>query len=248
MHKPFFRIDYDKTKYKYRDLFLDKKVCKINKKRAGIRNRLWAYTCHTSLPSILLAKVHCLENKLASLVVRVKLKRDIGNCNLLWFTSTWLNPVIQDQSIDKTELGKSRGGKVCLKVNSSWCDSASIVTFHMLLHTQSGTPDRQMSPFYLPWKFTLIMVNTVHIPLPADMDTALWECYEAFIQNQTHYQNAALIIWSTLTTSNTQHQTSTNASPAHQEVKDLELLLYFVQDGYKIQVVAYKWLQVSYPV
>ncbi|KAI5093844.1 epidermal growth factor receptor kinase substrate 8-like protein 3 [Silurus meridionalis] len=63
-------------------------------KRAGVRNRLRARTHRAPLPSILLASVQSLENKLDNLRARVKFQRDIRDCNLLCFTETWLNPAL----------------------------------------------------------------------------------------------------------------------------------------------------------
>ncbi|KAI5616883.1 gastrula zinc finger protein XlCGF28.1-like [Silurus asotus] len=101
-------------------------------KRAGVRNRLRARAHRAPLPSILLANVQSLENKLDDLRARVKFQRDIWDCNLLCFTETWLNPAVPDHAIqpaeffsvyrmDRTlESGKSRGGGVCLM--KPWVD------------------------------------------------------------------------------------------------------------------------------
>ncbi|XP_071243339.1 LON peptidase N-terminal domain and RING finger protein 2-like isoform X3 [Salvelinus alpinus] len=43
------------------------------------------------LPSVLLANVQSLENKLDDLRLRLSYQRDIKNCNILRFTETWLN-------------------------------------------------------------------------------------------------------------------------------------------------------------
>ncbi|RXN39336.1 leucine-rich repeat-containing 24-like protein [Labeo rohita] len=79
----------------------------------------------TPLPSILLANVQSLENKLDDLRARAKFQRDIRDCNLLCFTETWLNPAVPDHAIQPAEFfsvhrmdrtrdsGKSRGGGVC---------------------------------------------------------------------------------------------------------------------------------------
>ncbi|KAK3569825.1 hypothetical protein QTP86_005842 [Hemibagrus guttatus] len=102
--------------------------------RASIRNRLRARAHRTPLPSILLANVQSLENK-----ARVKFQRDIQDCNLLCFTKKWLNPAVPNNAIQLDEFflvhrmdralesGKSRGGGIYLMVNSSWCNSASVV-------------------------------------------------------------------------------------------------------------------------
>lgn len=79
-------------------------------------------------------------------------------------------------------------------VNSSWCDSASIVPL-----TLSCTPNLELltiscRPFYLPREFTSVIVNAVYIPPQADTDTALCELHEALIQHQTQNRNAVLIV------------------------------------------------------
>ena len=43
------------------------------------------------LPSILLANVQSLDNKLAEVRSRTSYQRDIKNCNILCFTESWLN-------------------------------------------------------------------------------------------------------------------------------------------------------------
>lgn len=175
-------------------------------KRAGVRNRLRARAHRTPLPSILLANVQSLENKLDDLRARIKFQRDIRDCNLLCFTETWLNPAVPDHAIQPAEFfsvhrmdrtrdsGKSRGGGVCLMVNSSWCNSASVVPL-----TRSCTPNLELlsimcRPFYLPREFTSVIISAVYIPPQADTDTALCELHEALTQHQTQHRDAALIV------------------------------------------------------
>ncbi|KAK1790079.1 hypothetical protein P4O66_002384 [Electrophorus voltai] len=55
-------------------------------KRAGVRNRLRARAHRAPLPSILLANVQSLDNKLDNLRARMKFQRDILDCNLLCFS------------------------------------------------------------------------------------------------------------------------------------------------------------------
>ncbi|KAK1804669.1 hypothetical protein P4O66_020058 [Electrophorus voltai] len=174
-------------------------------KRAGIRNRLRAWAHQAPLPSILLANVQSLDNKLDDLRARIKFQRDIRDCNLLCSTESWLNPVVPNHAIQPAEFfsvhrmdrtaysGKSRGGGVCVMVNNSWCNNANVVTL-----VRSCSPNLELlalkfHPFYLPWEFTLVIINTVYIPPQANMDTALWELHEALTQFQAQHQDAALI-------------------------------------------------------
>ena len=49
--------------------------------------------------SILLVNVQALDNKLDNLHASISFQQDIRNCNVLWFTETWLNPGIPDSAI-----------------------------------------------------------------------------------------------------------------------------------------------------
>ncbi len=65
-------------------------------RRAGIRNRLRKRAHSPPLPSILLANVQSLENKMDDLRARISLQRDIRDCNILCLTETWLTPTVPD--------------------------------------------------------------------------------------------------------------------------------------------------------
>ncbi len=57
-------------------------------RRAGIRNRLRKRAHSPPLPSILLANVQSLENKMDDLRARISFQRDIRDCNILCLTET----------------------------------------------------------------------------------------------------------------------------------------------------------------
>ncbi|KAM9503804.1 uncharacterized protein ACWYII_000907 isoform 1-T7 [Salvelinus alpinus] len=71
-------------------------IC-VNKRqrKRGRRAGCLLRTCRRSnkppLPSILLANVQSLENKITELRGRLNYQRDIKNCNILCFTESWLN-------------------------------------------------------------------------------------------------------------------------------------------------------------
>ncbi|KAI3376990.1 hypothetical protein L3Q82_000040 [Scortum barcoo] len=67
--------------------------------RAGVLVRLRKRENRPPLPSILLANVQSLDNKLDELRSRMAFQRDIKNCNVLVFTETWLDPSIPDSAI-----------------------------------------------------------------------------------------------------------------------------------------------------
>lgn len=97
--------------------------------RAGVQNRLRQQAHRAPLPSILLANVQSLENKLDDLRARVTFQRDVRDCNILCFTETWLTPTVPDRvvtpldsflvfCIDRmAESNKTKGGGVCFMVN-----------------------------------------------------------------------------------------------------------------------------------
>ncbi|KAK1788618.1 hypothetical protein P4O66_002690 [Electrophorus voltai] len=137
------------------------------------------------LPSILLANVQSLDNKLNDLRTRMKFRRYIRDCNLRSFTESWLNPAVPSHAIQPAEFfsihrmdrmadsGKTRGSGVCVMVKNSWCNDANVVTV-----ARSCTPNLELlalkfHPFYLSWELTSVIVNTVYIPPQANMDTAL---------------------------------------------------------------------------
>lgn len=131
-------------------------------KRAGVRNKLRTRAHRPPLPSILLANVQSLDNKLDDIRARVRYQRDVRDCNILCFTETWLSPAVPDHAVlprsmlsvfrqDRTEeSGKSKGGGVCFMTNNNWCDPMNVSIL-----SRSCSPDLEhlailCRPFYLP--------------------------------------------------------------------------------------------------
>ena len=59
-------------------------------RRSGLLVRLRRRAHRAPLPSILLANVQSLDNKVDKIRARVAFQRDIRDCNILCFTETWL--------------------------------------------------------------------------------------------------------------------------------------------------------------
>ncbi|KAK1792092.1 hypothetical protein P4O66_001870 [Electrophorus voltai] len=147
-----------------------------------------------------------LDNKLDDLRARIKFQRDIRDCNLLCFTKSWLNPAVPNHASQPAEffsvhhmdrmadLGKSRGGEVCVMVNNSWCNNANVVTLARSCSPNLELLNLKLPPFYLPREFTSVINNTVYIPPQANMDTALCELHEALTQFQAQHRDTALIV------------------------------------------------------
>ncbi len=66
------------------------RIKKHHGKCAGIRNRLRKRAHSPPLPSILLANVQSLENKMDDLRARISFQWDIRDCNILCLSETWL--------------------------------------------------------------------------------------------------------------------------------------------------------------
>ncbi len=152
-------------------------------KHAGSRNRLRERAHSPPLPSILLANVQSLENKMDDLGARISFQRDIRDCNILYLTETWLRPSVPDTAVTPSdnfsvirrtehprtpEAGKTKGGGVCFMINKKWCDPRSISIL-----SRSCSPHLEhlsiiCRPFYLPREFSSIVVTAVYIPPQAD--------------------------------------------------------------------------------
>ncbi len=154
-------------------------------KRAKIRNRLRERAYSPPLPSILLANVQSLENKMDDLRASISFQRDIRDYNILCLSETWLTPSVPDTAVrpsdnfsvlwmDRTaEAGKTKGGGVCFMINKKWCDPRNI---SILSHSCSPHLEHLSiicRPFYLPREFSSIIATAVYIPPQADTSLAL---------------------------------------------------------------------------
>ncbi|KAI3362874.1 hypothetical protein L3Q82_001923 [Scortum barcoo] len=171
--------------------------------RAGVLVRLRKRENRPPLPSILLANVQSLDNKLDELRSRMAFQRDIKNCNVLVFTETWLDPSIPDSAIvpeglsihrqDRTiNSGKSKGGGVCFMVNNKWCSDVEIIS-------TGCSPDLEhlmirCRPYYLPCEFTSVVMTAVYVPPHADTNKAMDELFGVIDRTETSRPEAAFIV------------------------------------------------------
>ncbi len=175
-------------------------------RRAGIRSRLRKRAHSPPLPSILLANVQSLENKMDDLRARISFQRDIRDCNIFCLTETWLTPSVPDTAVtpsdnfsvlrmDRTaEAGKNKGGGVCFFINKKWCDPRNISIL-----SRSCSPHLEhlsiiCRPFYLPREFTSILVSAVYIPPQADTSVALSNLHDEISGYINKHPDAACII------------------------------------------------------
>lgn len=149
--------------------------------RGGIRRRLYRRKFKPPLPSIILANVRSVTNKIDELrFLAVKHHAYRDSCAIA-LTETWFSDHIVDDSValenfalfrgDRTsQSGKSRGGGVALYVNSRWCTNA-------IVKNRVCTPDVeilcvQCRPFYLPREFSCVVFVVVYVPPSSDTTRA----------------------------------------------------------------------------
>ncbi len=175
-------------------------------KRAGIRNRLRKRAHSPPLPSILLANVQSLDNKMDDLRARISFQRDIRDCNIICLSETWLTPLVPDNAVtpsdnfsvfrmDRTaEAGKTKGGGVCFFINKKWCDPRNISIL-----SRSCSPHLEhlsiiCRPFYLPREFSSTVVTAVYIPPQADSSLALSKLHDELSGYINIHPDAACIV------------------------------------------------------
>ncbi len=164
-------------------------------KRAGVLVRLRRRGFRPPLPTILLANVQSLDNKLCELRARISYQRETRDCCVICLTETWMSAMVPDSAIELTgfsvyrsdrmkELtGKSRGGGVYFYINNSWCDernSHSIKSF--------CSPDLE---FHIS---SAIIITAVYIPPQVNTDQALKELYGNICEQESTHPDAAFII------------------------------------------------------
>ncbi len=100
-------------------------------KRAGVLVRLRRRAFRPPLPTILLANVQSLDNKLCELRARISYQRETRDCCVICLTETWMSAMVPDSAIELTgfsvhrsdrtkELtGKSRGGGVFVSISTT---------------------------------------------------------------------------------------------------------------------------------
>ncbi len=175
-------------------------------KRAGVLVRLRRRAFRPPLPTILLANVQSLDNKLCELRARISYQRETRDCCVICLTETWMSAMVPDSAIELTgfsvhrsdrakELtGKSRGGGVCCYINNSWCNERNIHSIKSFCSPDLEFHTLLCRPFWLPREFTAIIITAVYIPPQANTDQALRELYGNISEQETAHPDAAFII------------------------------------------------------
>ncbi len=175
-------------------------------KRAGVLVRLRRRAFRPPLPTILLANVQSLDNKLCELRARISYQRETRDCCVICLTETWMSAMVPDSAIELTgfsvhrsdrtkELtGKSRGGGVCFYINNLWCDERNIHSIKSFCSPDLEFHTLLCRPFWLPREFTAIIITAVYIPPQANTDQALRELYRNISEQETAHPDAAFVV------------------------------------------------------
>lgn len=171
-------------------------------RRGGLHARLKARATRPPVPSLLLANVRSLGNKIDELRTRTSIQREIRECCVFTLTETWLTKDTPDSAIDldthavyrgdrTLASGKHRGGGVCVYINKRWCSDAQTVE-------KRCSPDIELlmvkcRPFYLPREFGAVFVIAVYIPPRADTASALGQLHDAISKHETKQPDAVFI-------------------------------------------------------
>lgn len=146
--------------------------------RGGLLVRLRNRPTRPPIPSMLLANMQSISNKMDELRCRVSIQRDLGNCCVFCFTETWLTSDYPDSAVHldgfsvfrldraKDTTGKSKGGGVCFFINNSWCTDAEVIS-----HSCSPVLEHlsiKCRPFYAPREFPSVLLTAVYIPPQAN--------------------------------------------------------------------------------
>ncbi|KAK3525134.1 hypothetical protein QTP86_017771, partial [Hemibagrus guttatus] len=148
-------------------------------KRAGFRQRGF----RTVLPSIHLANLRSLPNKMDELLLLSRTNKDFSNSAALCFTESWLNDAIPDSALNlpgfqlfradrvAQSAGKSRGGGTCFYINERWCTDVTVLK-------KMCCPDLEAffincNPFYSPREFSSFILPLTPPATPLSPPPAL---------------------------------------------------------------------------
>ncbi len=80
-------------------------------KRAGVLVRLRRRAFWPPLPTILLANVQSLDNKLCELRARISYQRETRDCCVICLTETWMSAMVPDSAIELTGFSVHRSDR-----------------------------------------------------------------------------------------------------------------------------------------
>ncbi|KAK0141960.1 RNA-directed DNA polymerase from mobile element jockey [Merluccius polli] len=173
-------------------------------KRGGVHARLTANPQKLAVPTLLLANVRSIDNKLDYIRLWRASQRNVRNCCVSVFTETWLSENIADAGVQLEGLilhradrvasltGKQRGGGLAVYINKSWCQDSVVVSTLCSSNIEFMTV--KCRPFYTPRELTAVIVTAVYVPPSANCKEAMAELYTNISETQTDHPDAFFII------------------------------------------------------
>ncbi|KAL3981341.1 KRAB domain-containing zinc finger protein [Sarotherodon galilaeus] len=173
-----------------------RKRCEQRQKRGkhdGVLERLKANARRPPIPSLFLANVRSLDNKLDLLRIRMSVSEEMRNCSILCLTETWLRDNMPNSAFqiygwqlfraDRNMLsGKARRGGLCIYINKGWCMNGVVINSHYSEDVELMTV--KCRPVYSPRQFLVMFVIAPH----ANANNALKELHN----NMSSLQNKQL--------------------------------------------------------
>lgn len=148
--------------------------------RGGLRNRLRRRRYRLPLPTIIFGNAQSLNNKTDEFEACCNFLKEFREANIICLTETWLKDTQDDPHInnfsvyrrDRTEeaTGKTRGGGVCVFVNSQWCTHVTVK--EDLCHEDIELLTVALRPFYLPREFNQLFVTVIYVQPNANLKSA----------------------------------------------------------------------------
>ncbi len=148
-------------------------------KRAGVLVRLRRRAFRPPLPTILLANIQSLDNKLCELRARISYQRETRDCCVICLTETWMSAMVPDSAIELTGFSVHRSDRTKELTGKSRGEGGVFVSISTTHGVMKGTytiksfcsPDLEFHtllcrPFWLPREFTAIIITAVYIPPP----------------------------------------------------------------------------------
>ncbi|KAK0153202.1 hypothetical protein N1851_005108 [Merluccius polli] len=196
--------------------------------RSGVRARLSRQPHKPSLPSLFITNARSLPNKIEELELTISTQKNIQDCCVMVITDTWLTPTIPAEaqasgphSTPSRQDTRLRGGGLCVYTNTNWCTNA--VTTDTYCSPDVEYLSVRCRPFYMPRKFTVIIITAVYIPPDANTKTALDSLLTVISNQQRDHPDGVYVI--AVLDSNIKHGLKTSPLPHLGQFDHISLFL-----------------------
>ena len=150
-------------------------------RRGGARQRLRRRGNKPPLPSLILANVRSLRNKMDKLKLYTRTCNEYRESCAMVFTETALHPDVPSSLVEldgfslarldrSFESGKTRGGGLCVYINDKWC--RQYTTRETVCNPDIELLCLSLRPFFLPREFGNILICAVYVPPSANAGRA----------------------------------------------------------------------------